>query len=226
MSAEFHAWIRSRVALAKRLNEGECDGYYGDAMLILSAVLSGLTADLWPGEHKDRRRFVEVWATHSHPDLSPNLISVPLLLDALEKSGDSDLVEKVRATRPEAFPPWKTDSVRVAGKQVDQTEDELIALDSRLAAKKLRHFSYGNVFYRHVRSGYTHEGHVTDSASSVSTAIEPAPISYMNNLRPPHRRIHFDVSWVAEIVESVSASVMALSHIQPFTDPKLWWVDG
>jgi hypothetical protein len=163
MSVEFHAWIQKRIALAKRLNEGECGGYYGDAMLI-----------------------------------------------ALEKSGDSDLVEKVRATRPEAFPPWKIDTLRVTGKQVDQTEAELISLDPRLATKKLRHFSYGNVFYRHVRSGYTHEYHSTDSASSVSTAREPEPVSYMKSNRPPVRRIYFDVTWVAEVVESVSTSVIAL----------------
>ena len=33
-TAEFHAWIRERVELAKRLDEGECGGSYGDAMLV------------------------------------------------------------------------------------------------------------------------------------------------------------------------------------------------
>jgi hypothetical protein len=58
MSATHHAWVQERIAFAKRLNEGECGGHYGDAMLILSAVLSGLAADQWPGKWKDRRRFV------------------------------------------------------------------------------------------------------------------------------------------------------------------------
>ena len=102
-STRFRAWVRGRIALAKRLDKGECGGSYGDAMLILSALLSGRAADLWPGEGKDRRRFVEIWSTRPNPELNPNLISVPLLLDALEEEGNLGLVEKVRATNPEAF---------------------------------------------------------------------------------------------------------------------------
>ena len=49
---------------------------------------------------------------------------------------------------------------------MDLTEDELLALDPKLSAKVLRRFSYWNVFYKHVRSGYTHEYHTTDSASA------------------------------------------------------------
>ncbi len=58
-STRFQAWVQGRIALAERLNEGECGGSYGDAMLVLSALLSGRAADLWPGKGKDRRRFVE-----------------------------------------------------------------------------------------------------------------------------------------------------------------------
>lgn len=75
MSATHHARVQERIELAKRLNEGECGGYYGDAMLILSAVLSGLAADLWPGKGKDRRRFAEAWATLSSPELNAGAIS-------------------------------------------------------------------------------------------------------------------------------------------------------
>ena len=227
MADDFHTWVQGRITLAKRLNEGQCGGSYGDAMLILSAILSGLVADLWPGEGKDRKRFVEIWATYSRQNLNPNLISVPLLLGFLEKQGDADLVEKVRNTNPQAFPPWKIDDVTVTGQQVDKTEDELIHLDpTKLTSKKLREFSYGNVFYRHVRSGYTHEYHTTDFASSVPRAGESAPVTYRNYLRPPQRRIYFDVTWVVEIVESVLPPVIASSHKQPLPDPTTWWVDG
>ena len=132
MSVDYHSFILGRIELANRLNKGEFGGYYGDAAIILSAALSDL-ADLWPGKGKDRQRFVETWATYTRPDLNPNLISVSLLLDDLEKRGNSDLVEKVAATRPEAFLPWKTDT-RVTGGQVDQPEGDLIALDSRLTS--------------------------------------------------------------------------------------------
>lgn len=229
-TAQFHAWIRGRVDLAKRLDQGECGGSYGDAMLVLSAVLSGLAADTWPGTRKDRRRFVEIWSTYSDPTLNTSIISVPLLLDALERGGESELFEKVRATRPEAFPSWRIYTLVVTGQEVDQTEEELIALDPRLATKNLRRFSYGSMFYEHVRSGYTHEYHTTDSASVFPQVSEPAPVSYVNVLdrsdNRTHRRIHFDVGWVADIVESVAASIVTSGPIRPLADPETWWLDG
>ena len=226
----YHAWVRERVAVAKRLNEGECGGSYGDAMLILSAILSGLAADLWPGKRKDRHRFVELWATHARPDLNPNLISVPLLLEDLQKSGDTALVNKLSAIYPEAFS-RKINLLSVTGEQVDRTEEELMSLDSKLASKDLRHFSYGDVFYKHVRSGYTHEYHTTDSAIPFPMTSEPTPVSYVPVLvKQPQpqtqRRIYFDVAWVAKLVESVSDSVTPLMHQEPLAEPTSWWIDG
>lgn len=229
-STAFLVWVRERVATAARLAEGECGGSYGDAMLILSAVLSGQAADLWPGKGKDRRRFTEIWSTRSSLELNPNLISVPFLLEALEKDGDSDLVEKVRATSPEAFSPDKRDSLVVTGNLVDRTEDVLLALDPRLTARKIRPFSYGNVFYEHVRSGYTHEYHTTSSASSFPQSDEHVPVSYVNMLMShdgrTYRRIHFDVTWVADIVRSVSTSFAASGLKRPLPEPSAWWIDG
>lgn len=225
----FRTWFRGRITLAKRLDQGECGGSYGEAMLILSALLSGRAADLWPGARKDRRRFVEAWSTFSNPELNSNLISVPLLLADLEKDGNSDLVEKVKGTNPDAFAPWN-DSLVLTGKRVDRTEDELAALDTRLTVKKLRRFSYGTVFYEHVRSAYTHEYHTTDSACDFPQISEPAPVSYVNFLRRSNRktcrRIHFDVAWVAEIVKSVSDSFAASGLKRPLPEPKSWWIDG
>jgi hypothetical protein len=229
-SGGFRDWVRGRIDLAKRLDEGKCGGSYGDAMLILSALLSGQAADLWPGTGKDRQRFVEIWSTFSSPELNPNLISGPLLLADLEKKdGNPDLVKKVKDTNPEAFASWN-DSLVVTGQRVDRTESHLAALDSRLTPKKLRRFSYGNVFYEHVRSGYTHEYHTTDSASPFRQANEPAPVSYVNVLRrsdrKTQRRIHFDVAWVAEVVASVCTSIVALDLKRAVPDPGAWWVDG
>jgi hypothetical protein len=228
-SDEFRGWVRGRISLAKRLDGGECGGSYGDAMLILSALLSGRAADLWPGKGKDRRRFVEAWSKLSDPGLAPNLISVPLLLAKLKGAGERDLVEKVSSTNPEALAPHN-DSLVVTGGRVDLPGDELEALDPRLTAKKLRRFSYGSVFYEHVRSGYTHEYHTTDSASPFPQASEPAPVSYVNMLRrsdhTTYRRIHFDVAWVAEVVESVSDSFVASGLARPLPDPPRWWIDG
>lgn len=113
---------------------------------------------------------------------------------------------------------------------MDQPEEELAALDPRLTSNVLRRFSYGNVFYEHVRSGYTHEYHTTESARPHPQTSEPAPVSYVNVLRRPDlqtsRSIHFDVGWVAEVVESVSASIMVTSPNRSLPDPRTWWVDG
>lgn len=229
IGADFLAHVQKRIELAKRLNEGECGGSYADAVLILSSTLSGIAADIWPGEGKDRNRFVELWANYAESALKPNLISVPLLLNQLEDRGDDDLAEKVRATRPGAFyPPGIPDALPliVTGDHVDQSESELLALDPKLTASELRPFSYGNLFYKHVRSGYTHEGHTTDFASRYPMALEPVPVSYVNYVSRPHRRIYFSVDWVAELVESISASVEPLLLQQPLQEPKPWWIRG
>lgn len=225
----FRDWVRGRISLARRLDRGGCGGSYGDAMLILSALLSGRAADLWPGKGKDRRRFVEAWSTLSDPSLTPNLVSVPLLLADLKEDGEQDLVEKVRGTNPDALARWN-DTLVVTGGRVDLPGEKLEALDARLTAKRLRRFSYGSVFYEHVRSGYTHEYHTTDSASPFPQAREPAPVSYVNMLRrsdrTTYRRIHFDVAWVAEVVESVSERFVASGLERPIPDPPTWWIDS
>src|SRR5215208_4691324 len=165
MTQQRIAFVMEKIAFAKRLNKGERGGNYGDGILILSALLSGLAADLWPGKGKDRNRFVEIWARYADPKLKPNRISVPRLLAALGEEEEHELKQKVRNTNPEAFPPENRDHLLVVkGEDVDKTEADLIALDSRLADKKLRQFSYGSVFYDHVRSGYTHEYHTTEYA--------------------------------------------------------------
>ena len=228
-SDQFKEWVRGRISLAKRLDGGECGGSYGDAMLILSALLSGRAADLWPGKSKDRRRFVEAWSVFSDPGLTPNWVSVPLLLADLRRKDEHDLVEKVRNTNPDALASWN-DSLVVTGERVDLPGEKLEALDPRLTAKKLRRFSYGSVFYEHVRSGYTHEYHTTDSASPFPQVSEPVPVSYVNMLRrsdrTTYRRIHFDVAWIAEVVESVSDSFVASGLARPLSDPPTWWIDG
>ena len=219
MTQQRIAFGMEKIAFAKRLNEGECGGYYGDGILILSALLSGLAADLWPGKGKDRNRFVEIWALYADPKLNPNRISVPLLLAALDEDEKHELKQKVRNTNPKAFPPWNMDHLVVKGEDVDKTEADLIALDSRLADKKLRQFSYGSVFYDHVRSGYTHEYHTTESAMSFPMADDTLSVSYVNmgNLGP--RLIYYDFAWVAEVVESVVKRPRGWLEANPFQIP-------
>ena len=219
----YHAYLQDRIAFARRVGEGACGGSYGDAMLILSAILSSLAAGLWPGEGKDRRRFVEIWATYSPPDLKPNLISVPRLLASLEKEGHHDLVKKVRSTHPRAF---IVDTLMVTGEDVDKTEVELVALVPELHIWQLRNFSYGNVFYRNVRSGYTHLYRPTEYARDYSMVDELESVRYVNVNNLGYRPIYFPISWVADLVESVLTRVTTSGCDQPLPDPQPWWVDS
>jgi hypothetical protein len=170
---------------------------------------------------------VELWAKYANPALSPNLISVPLLLNHLDDRGDHALAEKIRATRSWAFDaPGIPDMRIVTGEQVDQSEAELARLDPELTAERLRRYCYGNLFYKHVRSGYTHEGHPTIFASRYSMAERAAPVSYVNYVDKPNRRIYFSVDWVAELIESVSSSAEPLLYSLTLREPKTWWIDG
>jgi hypothetical protein len=227
--AAFHEWVRGRTELATRLDAGECGGSYGDAVLILSAVLSGFASDAWPGKRKDFSRFVEAWTTLSEPALNAGLISVPLLLSELEKEQEWALIDKVRTSRPDVFAPGN-ESLVLRGDMVDQAEDDLVALDPGLAAKRLRRFSYGSVFYEHVRSPYTHEYHLLDTASAFPQTRQPAPVGYVNVAKHSdprtRRRIHFDVAWVGEIVRSVASSLVTDGPIEPRPEPNTWWVHG
>lgn len=225
----FREWVDDRVELAKRLDAGECGGTYADAVLVLSAVLSGFASDAWPGKRKDLVRFVEAWSILSDPALNADRISVPLLLEDLGQEEEWSLVEKVRASRPEIFAPGN-DSLVVSGDEVDLAEADLAALDPTLDARKLRLLSYGRVFYEHVRSTYTHEYRLGEVASAFPQLSEPAPVSYVNFITRSdprtRRRIHFDVAWVGEIVRSVAANLVTDGPVEPRPDPETWWVDG
>jgi len=227
--AGFHRWVKERVEFAERLDAGDCGGTYADAVLVLSAVLSGFASDAWPGKRKDRVRFVEAWSTLSDPALNAERISVPLLLDALREAGETALIEKVQASRPDVFAPGNDSRVLVSD-EVDQTEVELAALDPALATKRLRRFSYGRVFYEHVRSAYTHEYRISEPASEFVQTAQSGQVSYVNFVRYPDRRvrrlIYFDVAWVGEIVRSVAASLVTDGPVEPRPDPGTWWVDG
>ena len=96
-------FVRHRSDLARRLAAGECGGWYGDAVLIISSAISALSADLFPGLRIDRRRFVQLWARHADPALGPLQISVPLLAQALHESGDASAVAKLQILRPDVI---------------------------------------------------------------------------------------------------------------------------
>src|SRR5438874_11300841 len=84
----FQRYVKHKLDMAGRLGSGECGGEYSDACVLISALLSGIAADLFPGTGMDRRRFVETWVRYARPDLGASNISVPLLARRLRRKGE------------------------------------------------------------------------------------------------------------------------------------------
>jgi len=67
--------VDRKLAVAITLSEGGGGGSYYEATLLLSSTVSGIAADVWPGEGIDRKRFVQLWVRYVHPDLDAVRIS-------------------------------------------------------------------------------------------------------------------------------------------------------
>ncbi|MGZ5456012.1 MAG: hypothetical protein ACXWLY_17820 [Thermoanaerobaculia bacterium] len=223
----FEDWIERRIAVAERLAKGDCGGSYAEAFLILSALISGIAADLWPGERIDRVRFVELWARYSDPSLGANLVSVPLLIHALDEESSPDFADRLRAENshyymPRGFP----DSIVVTGETVDLFDDDVRRILPELPLGKIREWSYGNVFYVHFRSGYVHEYQAGTHADEIVMSTTRSNVTYGNFFERPHRRINFEVGWIAAVARSIVERAAAEWGRRPVGRPNEWWLRG
>jgi hypothetical protein len=223
----FVEWIEGRINLAQRLANGECGGSYAEAFLILSSLISGIAADLWPGSRKDHRRFVELWARYSDPSLGANLISVPLLISDLERIKQFEFSDRLRANNSDCFMPrGLPDCDVVTGEDVDMYDNEVQQIVPELSVAKIREWSYGNVFYVHFRSGYVHEYQAGSHADEIVMSATRSDITYGNWADPPYRRINMEVSWVASVARSIVRRAEPEWQHRPHADPTPWWLDG
>src|SRR6476661_2152287 len=142
-------WVERKVSTAKRLAAGECGGSYSEAVLIVCAAISALAAEAWPGEGKDKRRFVELLIM-----LTPvaKTISVPLLVHEL---ADERRHGYARRLQREFLPPYG--SRVVSGPDVDRPERELRRLCRGLTIVEVRRYSYASLLYERLRSPMVHE---------------------------------------------------------------------
>ena len=219
-------WVRRKLRLAEGLANGECGGGYDDAFLVLSSVMSAVAAALWPKkEHTDRMRFVELWARYAAPELHPNLISLPLLIQGLREK-DNDAAEELRRLREEFLEfAEELDDLVVTGGLVDVPENEVLAV-TRGAASVVRQYSYGNLYYRYYRSGYVHEYTVGSHGDAVRLSEVEGAVAYESWMDPPHRRINFDVRWITDIARTVCTNVAADWRRRPLPLPEIWWING
>lgn len=233
-------WVSDKTDTALCLYNGSCGGGYNEAIIILSATISSLAAEVWPGEYKDKKRFVELIVSYCNPGLNSSFISLPLLIQHLElmakaaKSGalvKENLLEQASILR-EKFINYNDFQV-LRARDTDKSEMEVLDVCPNLPTKILRKYSYPSIFYEEVRSRLVHEyktGEKTDSWAVAAT--DEDEISYGNWRRNPLvdnrpiRRIHFPIHWLISIAKSVAESVDLKPPKDPLEDPRAWWLSG
>src|SRR5450759_2095174 len=98
--------------------------------MVWSAAISALAAELWPGKHKDRARFVEVVVQYSPQSLDVTRLSLPLLVGSLAQAPSKNEA----AVLEEKF--LRFDPSRVlTGDEVDRPESEVLSLCPILTTK-------------------------------------------------------------------------------------------
>jgi hypothetical protein len=205
-----------------RLARGECGAGYGESVLVLSAAISAMAAEAWPGERIDRRRFIEFVVRFSGGSVRPETISVPLLVGKLR---DTKAIAEVSSIR-KAFADFQHSRILI-GKEVDRTEREILALCPTLSQKLLREFSYANLLYERVRSTLSHEYRTGEKAVSMSmTDDDSVAVSYYNWSHDPDRYIYFHVPWLADLTVELGRRADTEAHNFPLTLPGAWWIEG
>lgn len=221
-------FIEARLAVAIALDQGQCGGSYVDACILVSSVVSGIAARLWPGKHIDYKRFVETWVRYADPSQGPHLISIPLLSRHLREERKFDAANKLEAARPGMF--GVAGSCRVVtGDDVDFPDAEVQRICPQISLHEIRTYSYPAIFYRDVRSSLVHECNIGPSAHFLPMTSREASVSYVNQLdtatptRFPRRRIHFHMPWLVNLVRSIAGK--AIVHFdQSLSIPASWWL--
>ncbi len=215
-------WTQMKADIALKLNEGECGGSYGEAILILCTAISALSSDLWPGEGKDRARFVEAMVRFLPGIQEPGLISVPLLVRSYDEGGDSSTADALG----KKFMNYPFARV-LTGDDVDRDDDDILAHFPELELSFLREHSYACLLYKEIRSSYAHEYRPSRKADSWSmTSTRGNAVSYTNMMEDPHRHIHFHIDWVASVAVELGLAVDNISESLPHSEPDLWWLHG
>lgn len=215
-------WVSGKQAVAARLQNGEAGGGYSEAVLILTAVISALAAEAWPGEDKiDRKRFNEVLIKTVPADLNTARVSVPLLIGYLRKTGKTANAAKAA----DAFT-CHDDSRVLVGKDVDRLENEIQALLPTLDLLSIRKCSYANLLYEEVRSPYVHGYQPGKRADSHSMTSRDADVSYTNWVDNPDRSIHFHADWISRITLPIALVLDSAKNPPPFPRPTKWWIEG
>ncbi len=216
------AWVRERVSLAVRLARGDCGGTYAEAVLVVSSLVSGIAADLWP-RAKDGVRFIETWVRYADPKLRATAVSVPMLIERLLQTGDDDLAKNLRPLHPDGSLPFAFWDSVVTGDAVDAEESVLFRIEPRLALATVRRWSYPVIFYRHFRNGYVHEYEATGVADEVVLSGTSGDITYQRWNSAPFLRINFSAEWLCRVALSIAEGAESDWNKRPLAQLDDWW---
>jgi hypothetical protein len=218
-------WVTEKCAIARALARGQAGGGYGEAAIIVSAALSALAAEVWPGRRIDRARFVELLVRFA-PESDTARISVPLLIQELNSVPEPALAGALW----KAFLPASPG--RVITSSIDKLDDEILGVCPQLKTERTRKFSYACLLYEEVRSSYAHEYKAGANAESwpMSCATDESA-SYVNRLVGPglsetKRLIHFHIEWLTRVALTIAGNVDARRGAVPLPTPTHWWIDG
>ena len=214
-------WIRDRLILVRNLNRMRCKGSYAESAIILSSIISALAAETWPGERIDRKRFVEAIVQFSSKRYQVNLISIPLLINFFDEGKQKTVVKKLKRKYLNF-----DDSRVLTGGEID-LEETILLKDCKISSHKIRKYSYPNILYEEVRSGYVHEYKAGSKADSFPmSSAKDQGVSYVNLINEPHRKIHFHIEWWIKVARSIARTLDKKESMLPLKRPTKWWLEG
>ena len=218
-------WIGQKCNLASGLSRGESGGGYAEAMLIICASISALSAEVWPGRKIDHVRFVELLTTFGPEADTFRTISVPLLLQENEANLPANTMSALRQQLG-----ISEKSLVVSGSIVDRAEVEILKCIPSLKLRDIRRCSYASILYSDIRSSYAHEYQPGDRADSwPMTMLGAQKVSYVNQIYESfksRRLAHFHVDWLVQVPVAIAKSIDEMSPQPPMSHPGKWWLDG
>lgn len=206
---------------------------YGDAILVLTAVISALASQCWPGNSLDRCRFNQLLVDYA-PET--RTISVPVLMKHFESNGKTDLASILKLHIDSCVPLGtipRGDIVDLSEKDVEKL------LGASFCRIEVRKRSYANLLYEELRCSYSHEfkpGDRVEVHRPSRLYIEPGvfyqPYTRRDSntseipLEPSFYQIYFDLPWIGEAIKKCARAVDEMENQLPLKPPQSWWIDG
>lgn len=207
------SFLLGRIKLVNELITSGPDVEYADLVLILTAVLSACAAMRWPGNGRDRKRFVELLVGHSKPDAHCDYVCVPGLVNkGLVSESDTPWGKPGEFTRV------------LRDEQVDVPISAARSRFPRVPISVLREHSYAALIYSWLRCPYAHEYCMKEFTSQVPASRQPARISYIG--RPPADGRHFRVAtFHLDYLVSLATHHAESCADAPQPEPQKWWLE-